>query len=303
MPPQFEYDADTIKRACGVDAAHYAKNKKRGGLASHGGLRFEVLYAAHRIAIEANMACSAGETAQDIWFQDQVGGFVDDLAVVAPSATTLSQVKSGTVSWTAGEHSLAEDFRLQGRLDRALCRPVSYELVVPTDDTAELMRKSRPSDLMPVAVTVFRAVGDDLQGLFRRQPELATALDGISLRPPQDIVREQTFEAILGAWVYSRGQGFLTQILRNLAARPDALVRVPGPNYELRADVAEALQSVRGFTWTTEGMHFRYGVGGRLSGWAAFLCDSESFRAFEDFLLESRPTRWTEVVSALRKEG
>src|ERR1700733_11468708 len=101
MALQLEYDANSIKRVCGADAAQYAENKKRGGLASQRGLRFEILYAAHRIAVEGNMACLAGETVQDIWFQDQVGGFVDDLAVVAPSATTLSQVKSGAVSWTA----------------------------------------------------------------------------------------------------------------------------------------------------------------------------------------------------------
>jgi hypothetical protein len=99
------------------------------------------------------------------------------------------------------------------------------------------------------------------------------ALDGLSLRAPQDIVREQTFEAILGAWVHSPGQACLAQILTDLAARPDALVRVPGPDFEVRADVAEVLRGVRGFTWKTVGMHLYYDVAGRLNGWAAFLCE------------------------------
>jgi len=303
MFPPFNHGFAEIERVCGATAAQYASNKSRGGLAGQKGWTFEVLYAAYRIATEAYVVCSRGGTGAEVWFQAQAGGFVDDLAVVTLEETILSQTKSGDVSWTAGEHPLAEDFRLQATLDNAAGRSATYELVVATDEVAASIKARQPSDVAFVRVAIFRAAGPDLLGLFERQQDLAHALDGISLRPPRRIVREQTFEAILGAWVRSGGAGCLRDILRELAVRPYALVRVPGPDFEVRAEVAEALYGVPGFRFRTVGMHFQYEVADRLSGWAAFLCDSEGFRAFEQFIMEGKPTRWVEVVDALRKEG
>jgi hypothetical protein len=213
-----------------------------------------------------------------------------------------SAKRRAAVSWTAGEHPLATDFRLQDMLDKAENREAFYELVVSTDELRVVMEESRPSDLSGVDVTVFRGAGDDLLGLLGRQPELVEALDRISLRQPQDIVREQTFQAILGAWVHSGGKGRLKDILATIAARPDALVRVPGPDYELPAAVVEALQRVPGLRWRISGMHLSYEVG-RLKGWAAYPCGSKMFREFERFLTDSGTKHWMDVVSALRREG
>ena len=185
----------------------YAVNKRRGGLAGQQGWRFEVLYAAYRIAAEANRACINNEAGEDVWFQDQVGGFIDDLAVVTERGAELSQAKSGAVSWTASEHPLATDFRLQDMLDKAEGREAFYELVVSTDEVRVVMEESRPSDLSGVDVTVFRGAGDDLLGLLGRQPELVEALDRISLRQPQGHRTGADFPSNTGSMGSFRGEG------------------------------------------------------------------------------------------------
>lgn len=94
-------------------------------------------------------------------FQDRVGGFVDDLAMVAGEAVTPSQAKSGQVGWNAGVHPLIGDFRLQARLDADAGRAASYGLVVATDAAREAMLAARPPDLGHVAVVAFRAAGPE----------------------------------------------------------------------------------------------------------------------------------------------
>lgn len=298
------YDPAAVQRLCGEENAAYAARKQRGGRASQAGWRFEVLYAAYRIAAEARTAYRSGDAGHDTWLQDQVGGFVDDLAVVVGERVVLSQAKSGHVGWTGGARPLADDFRLQRQLDDGLGRSPAYELVVGTDTAREALAAARPPDLGCVDVVAFRAAGADVQALLENHPELAEALDAISLREPRRIVREQTFQAVLGAWVHSEGSVRLSDLLGQLAARPDALVRVPGPDYVLPEEVARQLESVRGFAWEVVGRHLRYSVGGgRLAGWGAQLCGTPDFERFERFVIDERPTRWVEVVQELRREA
>jgi hypothetical protein len=297
------YDASAIRQACGENGAVYAANKQRGGRAGENGWRFEVLYAAYRITLQMHAECEAGGTGSDILFQPQTGGFVDDLAVVRGRKITLSQAKSGQVSWGGGDHPLAEDFRLQAKLDASLGRSSSYELVVSTPSTGSSILASRPRDLEHVEVTTFRANGPDVLALLAHHAELAVALDGISLRKPAAIVREQTFQAVLGAWVHSPGGVCLADLIGQLASRPDALVRVPGPDYVLPEPVVECLLRVANFSWRVVGRHFEYTVRGGLSGWAAELCGTQGFARFERYLLDTQPTTWVAIVRELRREA
>lgn len=296
------YDPASIERVCGAQAAAYAAHKHQGGRSNQQGASFETAFAAYQIALVGRQACLEPEACDDAWFQAQTGGFIDDLATVTVQATTLAQAKSGTASWTGGDHPLADDFRMQRELDREAGRPARYELVVASDERADAMRESRPGDLAEVKITAFRCEVDHWLDLFTSHPELREALDAISLRRPQTIVREQTFQLILGWWLHHGCRGSLLDMMSELAERPDALVRVPGPDYALPSEVVAALANVAGLVWAIKGRHFAYEVG-NLKGWAAFLCGSEHFRRFEHFMLEQRPTEWKRVVEELRTEA
>jgi hypothetical protein len=300
MLSQVVYDRALIESACGAEAALYAERKHRGGRSGKQGASFEASYATYRIALAGCLACR-GTSQDDVWFQGQTGGFIDDLAIVTVETTAFTQAKSGAASWTGGDHPLADDFRMQRQLDAAAGRRANYELVVSSDDHAAAMLKSRPDDLDDVVVTTFRCIGDNWLNLFTAHPELEEALDAISVRRPQRIVREQTFQAILGWWLHHGCRGSLRDMMLELAERPDALVRVPGPDYELPTDVVAALQGVASLSWSISGRHFAYAVG-NLRGWAAFLCGSRPFSRFEQFIREQRPTEWKRVIEELRTE-
>ena len=298
------YDRAAVERLCGSEAANYAVRKQSGGRAGQKGWRFEVVYAAYRLALEAQGALVSEAAGRDVFFQDQAGGFVDDLAVFAAGHIRLTQAKSGRVSWHDGTHELANDFRLQSRLDAGLGRSPTYELVVGSGDVRDALVRSRPADLADVEVRALHGAGPDIQAFLQGHPELVSALDIMSLRTPQAIVREQTFQAILGAWVQSTGTVCLADMLETLARRPDALVRTPGVSYKLSSEVIERLQQVQGFTWEVIGRNLRYAyAGGALSGWAAFRCGAPEFERFEAFLNEVRPTRGLDVISELRREA
>lgn len=297
------YDPGLIERLCGAEAAVYAARKQRGGASGQKGVSFEVAYAAYRIALAARHACLEAPTAKDVWFQSQTGGFIDDLAVSTLDKMTLSQAKSGAAAWAGGDHKLADDFRLQRQLDAASDIRVTYELVVSSDDQASALAGTSPDDLTDVTVTAFRCTGQDWQGLLAAHPELEEALDAISHQPQRRIVREQTFQAIAGLWLHRGCRGSLLDLMATLAERPDALVRAPGPTYELRADVVDALGRVANLAWSIDGRHFLYVVGGLITGRAAFPCGSTMFLDFERFMVDQRPTDWKDVVRELRRES
>lgn len=296
------YDLDAIERACGAQAAAYAARKQQGGQSNQSGASFEIAYAANRMALAGGRACREPESNEDVWFQAQTGGFVDDLAVVTAQKRTLTQARSGHAQWTGGDHPLEDDFRMQRQLDQQAGYPASYELVVASDEHAKLMRASRPDDLAEVEVNVFSYVNDHWLDLIGARPDLQEALDTISLRQPLPIHREQTFQLILGWWVHHGCRGSLRTMMLELAERPDALVRVPGPDYVLSGEVAAALANVPGFAWSIRGRSFFFQIGA-LKGWAAFLCGSDRFRRFERFMLEEHPTEWKRVVEELRTES
>jgi hypothetical protein len=174
-----EYDPALIESVCGAEAAAYAARKHRGGRSGQQGASFETAYATYRIALAGREASLDAKSQDDVWFQSQTGGFIDDLATVTACETALSQAKSGTAAWMGGDHPLADDFRMQRQLDVAAGCQVNYELVVSSEDHADAMRKARPQDLNDVAVTVFRCTGDNWLGLFSAHPELQEALDVI----------------------------------------------------------------------------------------------------------------------------
>ena len=115
------------------------------------------------------------------------------------------------------------------------------------------------------------------------------------------MLSDLTFQAIVGLWLHRGCRVSLLDLMTTLAERPDALVRVPGPDYRLPADVAAALAGASGLTWSIKGRHFSYAVGS-LTGWAAYLCGSELFNRFERFMVEQTPTDWKPVVRELRRE-
>lgn len=139
---------ELVRERLGPNAERYLANKGRGGENSFKGGRYEQFFAAHRIARLAGAFISDGA---DALVEAQAYGFVDDLAVTTcgESAYSAYQLKnSDTVSWTAGEHPIADDFRNQYSITRDFgYASVNLNLVCSDEACCTKLVRSVPADI------------------------------------------------------------------------------------------------------------------------------------------------------------
>ena len=164
-----------ITAHCGADAAIYARNKNRGGRNNTQGASYEAQFGAMRAAEALADALRTGDDGRTTWLEEQRLCFVDDLIIDSPGNRRLSQLKSGAVSWSGGKHPVADDFRLQAKLDAALGVAASYELVVSDSDLRSALAADRPDDLTVDVVRFART--DDLDKLFDEHPHWEARTD------------------------------------------------------------------------------------------------------------------------------
>jgi hypothetical protein len=294
------YSSEQIEAATGADGLAYARNKNRGGRSSAKGRDFEIAYGAYRIALAAASALRSGELGEGVSFRDQVMCFVDDFVELTPTSRTFAQLKSGVAHWGGGDHPLADDFRLQSALDRALGVEARYALVVGDEGRREALLASRPSDLADVEVLSFPEGLDD-RALIHRLRDLSEALSELSPREPEDVVREQVWRMLLGSWHGSRGDQNLSDVVDAAAEGPGAVVSPMRPPYELSEAAKIALDNVPGFRFYVRRNFFVYeALSGLQRGIADHHCHTPQFEAFVTKLIEDRPTDFFEFWKVLK---
>lgn len=238
----------------------------------------------------------AGDDGQAIYIEEQRLCFIDDLIIEKPDSRKHSQLKRGaSTGWTSGTHPIAEDFRLQYRLDTALGIQAEYELVVPPALQAGLAA-ARPDDVK--AEVIGFSSTSCLDELFDEHPEIAEALDEISIRTPKASVRRQQFKTLLGAWAVSGARISLADFALTAAEGPGPLVAVPGPEYVLPVAVADQLRKVPGLDFEMRKKHLWYRFGSA-TGVSSARGGSEAFTSFEEFVASEKPTDGFEIIAAL----
>ncbi len=292
------YDPKDIERIHGGDALDYARNKNRGGRSSAKGRDFEILYGAYRIALEAKAVIALDELGDSVVMADQVLCFIDDFIVEKPGETNLGQLKSGVATWGKGDRCVANDFRLQKALDEALERTASYRLVVGEAGTADKLVAGRPDDLSEVEVCVFPEGQSDRE-LIAALPDLASALDALTIRSPEPIVREQAFRLLLAAWLLSKGPQRLDALVNSAAEGPNGIIAPMLPPYEVADNLREALDAIPDFLYAIDRNVFHY-TSGRMNGYASFHCHTPQFAAFAAALVNSPPRDFEDFFVVMR---
>ncbi len=272
------YEASSIVSALGDKALVYAKNKNRGGRSSAKGRDFELLYGAYHVALEGAAAHAGGQDGSGVTFEDQVLCFVDDFVLTNGNGRTLAQLKSGAASWAVGDHPLGDDFRMQSMLDSACGVSASYLLVVSSDQTKSALIDARPADLAGVAVERFPEGLSDVD-LIAAMPDLADALQELSPRPPEKVVREQVFRMILGTWASSRGEQKLSDLINAAAEGPGAVVAPLLAAYELPPSAKIVLDKVPHLRFYVAKGFFGYECG-NMRGIAEYHSRTPEFEAF-----------------------
>jgi hypothetical protein len=294
------YADATITAATGAAGLTYAQNKNRGGRSSAKGRDFEIVYGAYRIALAAADAFRSGSLGAGVAFHDQVQCFVDDFVTSGPHGRTLSQLKSGTASWSSGVHPLADDFRMQAKLDAACGVTAGYELVVGDDVRRDALTANQPANLSSVAVISFPGGLSDLD-LIDRLGDLADALSELSPRPSERIAREQVWRMLLGTWQGSRGDQTLAALVNAAGDGPGAIVAPMLAPYVLSDEAIKALDNVTGLRFYISKNFFVYeALGGMQRGYADYHCHTPQFEGFVTDLIAEQPTDFFEFWLVLK---
>lgn len=293
------YDRATIAAVLGSPAATYAGNKNRGGRNNANGATYESYFAAARLAALMAMALQSGSDGADTFVQEQQLCFVDDLIVDQPAERRFSQLKSGAnTAWTGGDHPVADDFRMQRRLDESLSVNGVYELVVPTRAQRDSLAAAKPDDVEAEVVTF--SDERDLGVLIESDPTLSEALDAIAIADPLPSVRRRTFRTLLAAWVTSPNRISLADFALYAATGPGPVTAVLGGDYVLPDAVAEHLGGI-GLDFEIRKKHLYYRFGG-FTGYSAFRAGTPEFARFEEYVVRDRPDPY-EVIAALQERA
>ena len=294
------YSAQQIAAVAGPAGLTYAQNKNRGGRSSAKGRDFEIAYGTYRVALAAATAFRSRSLGTGVSFHDQVQCFIDDFIETTSAGRTLAQLKSGDASWNGGDHPLADDFRMQSKLDAACQTLAHYALVVSDPERRDALISSRPSDLAAVSVLSFPEGLTDFE-LIAGLGDLSDALSELSPRSPERIVREQVWRMLLGTWQASRGDQTLAELVNAAANGPGAVVSPLAPSYELPEDAKKALDKVPGLRFNIRKNFFVFdALGGRQHGIADYHCHTPQFEAFVTELVAVQPTDFFAFWSVLK---
>jgi len=293
------YNETDIEAVHGPDQVAYARNKNRGGRSSAKGRDYELIYAAYRIAVEAKEVLDRSENGSAVVFQDQILCFIDDLVADVRGTRILEQMKSGQANWGGVAKSVAGDFRLQDALDQAMGIDARYRLVVGDKQVAETLLTSRPKDLAYVEVAHFPASTNDRE-LIAAKNDLREALDALSCRRPEPIVREQVFRTLLAGWCLSTGPQSVADIVNRAAEGPNGLLPPMLPDYALADNVRAALDAIPNLSYTITRNVFRYACG-MMTGYANYHCHTTQFGGFAEAIVNERPADFPEFFALMRR--
>lgn len=139
---------DDITSCLGSAAAEYAANKLRGGANGNKGTRYEDFFMAAQVAAAAVKKLQ-DPTLPDPHVKGQAPGFVDDLRIATDKSTDYFQLKNqAKLSWSAGEHPIADDFVYQVTLSNYRGEPSPItNLVVSSVELASSLASTVPDKI------------------------------------------------------------------------------------------------------------------------------------------------------------
>lgn len=288
---------DDIERILGARAAAYARNKNRGGLNNARGASYETYYAAARIIQLMAQALRDDDDGEETVLEEQRKCFVDDLIVEKAGRSTYSQIKSGdSTSWNSGKHTIADDFRLQTRLDNGMNIAADYELVVPDAALKLRLDQARPADVE--ATVVHFAAHGSAAAFAADRKDLWDDLDAIAIRP-RPSTRAQVMMTVMGVWAGTASRITLAELARQASSGPGPVIGALGAEYELPGDVRAVLEAIDGLDFGIRRQHLWVRFG-NFWGQSEFRCGTDEFTRLERFLVDNTVTDGIEVIQALR---
>jgi hypothetical protein len=291
--------------ACwGEAVAKYAANKHRGGSNGNKGTRYEDFFITTQVVAEAvKLFENPGQPATHI--KGQAPGFVDDLRIATDTSTKYFQLKNQeNVSWTAGEHPIADDFAYQVTLSKHLGEPnPSTNLVVSSATLKSALAKSIPGAIQEHTDTQHFPWTETANRLLLESPDLRQQVAKLSHS------ETPTHDAIYGAFCmlqmacneHPQGATVL-ELLEKASSFCPGQLRLPPPEKDWGSHIdpnfKQALAFVPGLVYSIKRGFFHWSGFGT-SGVFSSSVLSEEFIRFQNDIVQRQPKTFEEFEEVL----
>lgn len=303
-------DAQLIRELLGDAALSYLGNKHRGGMNGSKGVRYEDVFAAVQIA---DAARAKGAACSEVTLEAQLAlCFIDDLRVIDTGRSKRSyfQLKNTSkLSWSAGEHPLAEDCAQQAYLCRAKGEAGSECVIVTADqETAQQLADAIPAEIRDFTRVQWFPWEAPLTVLCERYLSELSALAWLSKHETPGFHDVAEVLGILqGTWIMQNGAVTALDVINAARHTSPTLIRPLVSSEEaertLREDFKAALAEMENFSYSVvKGFfkwEFRHPNGSVSSGVLSHDCLSDQFRALQSRLVKLAPLTFDSMEDQL----
>ncbi|MCK0162665.1 hypothetical protein [Marinobacter sp. S6332] len=284
------------KKVCGLAASTYLANKHRGGKAGGEGVQYENWFAVYNAAKLVRDTIQNGLPAP--YLSTQTMDFVDDFVILwnEDSCHQHFQLKNTeNVSWSSGDHPIADDFRYQKLLNEgAGVGKTSSTLVLPCAEKAARLQRSIPEDISNYSAVEQFAFGETLNHLLQIEPKLRDALASLCVNADLDKI-ERLGSLFVGEWVSNCGTPCNLKDLWERVLRHE-------PNYVRSLSRVDILEKFEAILMQIEGFHYTMGQGffewsylESDSGVLEYSVGSEKFSEFQRIIVMEEPSTFEEL--------
>lgn len=295
---------ENITACLGPAVAQYAANKHRGGSNGNKGTRYEDFFITAQVVDEAvKLFENPGQPVPHV--KGQAPGFVDDLRIATDTSTKYFQLKNQkNVSWTAGEHPIADDFAYQVTLSKHLGEPnPSTNLVVSSEILALSLEKSIPSPIQEHTEIQHFPWTETANRLLLESPDLRQQVAKLSH------CETPTHDAIYGAFCmlqmacneHPQGATVLELLKRASSFCPGQL-RLPPPEEDWESHLdpkfKQALAVVPGLVYSVQRGFFHWSGFGTSGVFGSSVLSNE-FNQFQNDIVQQQPKTFEEFEEVL----
>jgi len=287
---------DVAKEVCGADASVYLANKHRGGKAGGEGVQFETWYAIYNAAKLVRETLLNGLPEPVLWTQTM--DYVDDFVISWNEESHYQhfQLKNTeNISWTAGAHPIAEDFRLQKLLNEGVgIRSTSTTLVLPGNKKAATLQTSIPENISAFSSVEQFAFGATLNHVLQIEPKLHRALADLCINSDYDKV-ERLGSLFVGAWVSKSGNACnLKEIWNDVLQHEPNYIKIPS-EVDIPEKFSQLLMQIKGFSYTMVNGVFEWSYLESDSGTFEHSLNSKEFLNFQFTIIANAPSTFEDL--------
>jgi hypothetical protein len=230
----------------GEPMAAYLDKKHQGGQNGAKGGKFELFFAAHKIARLTQKLLKAGIDAE---IETQSYSFIDDFVITIDKASKYKafQLKNTVAtSWTSGKHSIQQDFEMQQKIATSEgYNSVFLRLVSSKNEVMQELNTCVPNNISEFSKAIFFPYSDHLSQLIPVHAWLLSDFRFLSRIENCSIEECASIAKILmGIWSMATGKVKISTLLSEARQCSPAIIRTMRSKAEIFATLRPSCKAI-----------------------------------------------------------